>query len=292
MADMTVPGPFIVRSFNDGDLPAALALSQRLGWSHTLEDWTFFHEIATGFVAERDRVVIGTALCFLYGDHHASIGMVITHPDHQRQGIGLSVMRECLALLQGRTVHLISTEVGMPMYTRLGFEATGELSVFIRRQPIAGPAVDGVRMARDGDLDVVRDHLVRGQLPRQLLIKRLTLNLKEEVAVVEGHDQGIVGVAICREFGSRRLIGPLVANNEETARALIAFFLNLHPTRPIRIDRIGTAPPAEWLTERGFTREDGGTPMVRDQRDHMILPDQSSGTTGMTEFAVASQATC
>jgi GNAT superfamily N-acetyltransferase len=106
-------------------LAQGLALSQALNWPYRAEDWAFAFALGCGFAVEANGRLAGTALWWPYGDDHASAGMIIVAADAQRQGIGARLMDALLADAAGRTIILNSTPEGEPLYTRLGFRASG-----------------------------------------------------------------------------------------------------------------------------------------------------------------------
>lgn len=65
------------RAFTLADIAAAHGLSKALGSPYRSEDWQFSVEMATGFVAEENGVVIGTALYWTFGADRASLGQIV-----------------------------------------------------------------------------------------------------------------------------------------------------------------------------------------------------------------------
>ncbi|MES1163084.1 MAG: GNAT family N-acetyltransferase, partial [Rhizobacter sp.] len=82
------------------DLDAAHALSVRLHWPHRLADWQFNFEFGSGLVAERDGEFVGTAQFWLWGEHHATIGLVMVDPRCQGRRVGFHLMQAVLAQLE------------------------------------------------------------------------------------------------------------------------------------------------------------------------------------------------
>ena len=77
-----------LRPMTAADLDAAHALSERLHWPHRLADWQFNFQFAHGLVAERDGEFVGTAQYWPWGEHHATIGLVMVDPRCQGRRIG------------------------------------------------------------------------------------------------------------------------------------------------------------------------------------------------------------
>ena len=122
-----------VRKFEAGDLPQARELSRQQKWPHRTSDWAFLFNQGSGVVAEIEGKVVGTAMCWRYGEGHAAVGMVIVSPRCQGRGIGATLMEALLESLDGRTILLNSTVEGLPLYRKFGFEEEGRRIKHYRR---------------------------------------------------------------------------------------------------------------------------------------------------------------
>ncbi|HRP98481.1 MAG TPA: GNAT family N-acetyltransferase [Rhodocyclaceae bacterium] len=267
-----------------GDLPAAHALSQAVRWPHRLEDWQFVHRLGSGFVAEWDSRIVGTAMCWAYGGEHGSLGMVIVSPDAQGQGIGRELMNRVLAELGERSTLLIATPAGQPLYERLGFAAIGQVlqhqGTVFQIGTAAPPAGERIRPigASDG-------HKLARLASRALGMPRATV-LEELRKVADGvviDSAGEpVGFAFCRRFGRGYAIGPVVAPDAERAKALIAHWIGVRAGSFVRIDVHESGGLSPWLADMGLDRVDSGITMVRGELPHV---DE-----GVRQFAIINQA--
>jgi len=81
MPDQTPNAPtgdgVVLRPMTPADLPFAQALTDLLRWPHRLADWAQVFAHAEGIVAERDGEIIGCALRWLWGERHATLGLVV-----------------------------------------------------------------------------------------------------------------------------------------------------------------------------------------------------------------------
>lgn len=108
---------------------AAHALTQQLRWPHRPEDWARFirwantHGLACGLFHRQQ--LIGTALCWHWSDTHANLGLMIIAREWQGQGLGHRLLGHMLQAHAGRTVSLMATEAGLPLYRQLGFRPLG-----------------------------------------------------------------------------------------------------------------------------------------------------------------------
>ena len=118
--EMPVPG-----ALRSGEAAAAVALSAEAGWNQVEEDWRFMLAAGIGF-AGRDRAdgrLVGSALVLPLGPALAWIGMVLVAATHRRLGLGTALFGRCLDACaeQGLLAGLDATELGRPVYERLGF---------------------------------------------------------------------------------------------------------------------------------------------------------------------------
>lgn len=275
------------RRMAEADLPAAQSLSQAMRWPHRLEDWQFVYRLGTGFVAEIDGTVIGTALCWKQGSEHGTLGMIIVSADHQGKGIGRKLMNLVLdSLGSDRCTRLIATPAGQPLYESLGFCATGTIhqhqGTFASIAPVPIAPQERIRLATPVDapgIIALANHATgmgRDEVIRQLLAVA-------EGAVLERNGE-LIGFSIMRRFGRGHVIGPLVAPNSELAKALVAYWSDAYAGSFVRLDVTGNSGLGPWLTEAGLTQVDTGVAMERSRQ-----PEQDNT---VLQFAIINQALC
>jgi predicted N-acetyltransferase YhbS len=275
------------RPMSKADLPAAHGLSQAVRWPHRLEDWQFVHRLGTGFVAEEDGALIGTALCWKYGKDHASLGMIIVSPAHQGKGIGRELMTRVLDELGCRSTLLIATPAGQPLYERLGFVATGTVHQHQGTMAAAAPVAlaDGESMrpldpASDGP--ALAELASRGLgMPRDGVLASL-LEVAEGVVLERGGEA--IGFSLMRRFGRGHVIGPVVAPDNQGARSLIAHWSAAYGGSFVRIDINAASGLSQWLTELGLAQVDAGVSMTRGAS---LVQDPE-----VRQFAIVNQALC
>src|SRR5687768_14225773 len=115
----------LYRPMVDGDVPAGLSLCRAAGWNQTIEDWDLFLKLSPKgccVAVDDEGQVRGTVATVRYEDHFSWIGMVLVDPTHQRQGIGIQLLRESLQILSDEeTVKLDATPAGRVIYVQLDF---------------------------------------------------------------------------------------------------------------------------------------------------------------------------
>lgn len=116
----------MIRRMRPDDLSAAMRLKQAAGWNQTEQDWinVLALEPEGCWVWEQDGQVVGTTTAICYGQELAWIGMVLVLPECRGKGIGRELMEHALRWLDERGVRQVkldATDMGRPLYEKLGF---------------------------------------------------------------------------------------------------------------------------------------------------------------------------
>jgi GNAT superfamily N-acetyltransferase len=256
---VTAPKPatrFEILEMAMRDLTAAQALSREVRWPHRLEDWQFVHSVGQGLVAYSGDQLVGTAMWWTFGNGIARLGMVIVSPTAQRSGIGRALMLNILDRIADRTVLLSATKEGETLYRQLEFQSIGSI-VQHQGASFSAPLVPlraGERVRPSGRNDlaglVELDAAACGA-PRESLIAALIAN--GEVVVLDDAGE-MVGFAFYRRFGRGHVIGPVVARDTASAKALIAHWIGSNAGMFMRIDVPGESGLSAWLDELGLAR--------------------------------------
>lgn len=251
---MTVPNaPLVVRSLSVRDIPAAAELSQEQQWPHRIEDWELFLETGEGLAAKRGSKLIGTTLAWRFGADMASIGMVIVSPAAQGLGIGRKLMDEMISQLGKRSIVLNATEVGLPLYQKLGFVETGRIHQhqgIAKDVPLAElPRGDRIRPKGKADTHLATFYSAASGMDRKELFRSLAANSR---TVVYTRDNVPIGFAMLRRFGHGWTIAPVVAPDTTCAKALILHWLAVKQGRFCRIDVTAESNLSDWLQSLGL----------------------------------------
>ncbi|OAP42177.1 GNAT family N-acetyltransferase [Sinorhizobium saheli] len=266
--------------FEAHHLDGALALSRAAGWAHRREDWKLIWSISEGRVALAGDRVVGTALMTPFGDTCSAINMIIVDESQRGRGLGRQLTTAVIDLAGDRECRLTATSDGLPLYEKLGFVATHQI---VRHQGVVGrvgapenvewigadamPAIKALdRAAFGADRDALHDALAK----------------EGPFAVVRNGDN-IVAFAATRPFGMGEVVGPVVAENAEQARDLIAFILSGKEGRFVRIDVPEQSCLSSWLEGWGLVHEGGVIAMVRGATGESQTPQ-------VRTFVLASQA--
>ncbi|MEU9759961.1 GNAT family N-acetyltransferase [Streptomyces sp. NPDC047985] len=215
-----------VRRLTPGDLVACSDLCEDRGWPRDEHRWGLLLAAGTGYGIddpEGGGGLIATCVVTSYGPRLAAIGMLLVAGRHARQGLGRYLMRHVIDEADGIPLSLYATSEGRPLYEQLGFKAVGRADrVTGRFRPTGddGCAVD-IRPATADDLRaLVRlDAEVFGS-DRTHVLARLPA-YADHLRVAED-DGGLVGYAAGWPSAGTQVIGPLIAPDSRTARALVA----------------------------------------------------------------------
>jgi predicted GNAT family N-acyltransferase len=253
-----------LRAMTKDDLRSAAELSLDQSWPHREEDWELFLKTGEGFVWEREGRVLGTALVWRYGEDHAGLGMVIVQEEERGKGLARRMIEGMLERLEGRTVFLNTTEVGVDLFRKLGFVERGRIfqhQGFAPTMPLADLVPnERVRPIGGADKDIPALYSRASGMDRSRLFEVLAAS---GPTVVLERDYEPVGFAMMRRFGHGRQIGPIVAPDLQGAQALATHFLGSKAGSFCRIDAVEGTGFSEWLTGVGFPAVGSVRTMVR-----------------------------
>lgn len=212
-----------LRPAAEADLRELHALSVGAGWPHRLEDWRFLMNLGHGTVAvDEDGRIGGCAAWWPIGEAAAAVGMVIVAPAFQGRGIGGELMARVLAEAGGRRLYLNATEAGRKLYETAGFVAAGTLRQHQGMATSAAGAAAGagrVRAIRPDDCAAVATLDVAAiGADRTALLDALAAAGTGYVHEERGR---LTGYSFTRPFGRGTVLGPLVAEDESAALALL-----------------------------------------------------------------------
>ena len=265
-------------------MPRALALSRAAGWNQTPADWALVIEMNPEgcFGLECDGQLAATTSTIRYGTNLAWVGMVLTHPEYRGRGFARTLMERALDHLSDvRTVKLDATEMGGPLYKKLGFVDECATERWIR--PAGAPCemdlvsgnVPPARMLTHGGSIEPRPS-GSGQTGK-LRFRDDSDSFLDEVAF--GADRGALLHRLAQFEGSSAehafalgradRFGPCVSRSREAAEQLALWFLARHPNEELLWDLF---PENNLAASLGFTLSRRLTRMTR---GHTLTGDNS-----------------
>jgi GNAT superfamily N-acetyltransferase len=259
-SDRGLPPGIVARPLHERDLDAALALSQEAGWNQVAADWKIFFELGSAICLTRDNRPIATAATLPYSGNFAWISMVLVTTAERRQGLARWLLRRSVDDLLSRKLvpALDATPAGRTVYLGLGFQDSWTMQRLVARTvraPTVGQNAETVRKLETGDWPqvIASDTAIFGA-DRSSLLHRLADRLPQAALVAERAGR-VAGFLLGRNGRVMNQLGPLAADDDGIARALLARAIAEVPA-PLTIDVPDRhSALGSWLTTLGFTAE-------------------------------------
>ncbi|MDT0446015.1 GNAT family N-acetyltransferase [Streptomyces johnsoniae] len=268
------PASLPVRVLTLADLTACLDLAAEHGWAREEHKWRLLLTAGRGVgidAPDRPGTLLATLVLTSYGETHRCIGMVLVAARFARRGVGRHLMRHALDSCGGAAVFLTATANGRPLYERLGFAPVGTVTTlrgtFTGAAPAPAPAGTVLRAATAADIPAILayDRPVFGA-DRTELLTRLPA-FADQILVAHAPGGRLTGYAAAWPNETTTVIGPALADDQPTARALVARLAAAAPM-PVRFDVDPRHPGlADWLRANGLTGDYVCTLMVRGAPD-------------------------
>jgi GNAT superfamily N-acetyltransferase len=251
----------------------AQALVAEAGWNQTQADWQVFLDYGKVQAIRAQGRVVATAATLPYGAF-GWISMVLVTAAFRRQGLASQLMRGAIADLLGAGLVpvLDATPAGREVYRGLGFEDTWSFVRLARPAAVAPAAMDlpadGISVGPITDADWVSlcayDTAAFGA-DRSRLLARLRGRLLP-AALVARRSGRLVGFLLGRDGRIASQLGPLIADDAGTARALLADALAAIGG-PVFVDLADSKTETRaWLEAHGFAPARPLTRMVHQRR--------------------------
>lgn len=219
-----------VRPIDAAHSDAVWPLSIEAGWNQNVADWRFMLGAGRGFgCVGPDGRWQASSLILPFGQKLAWISMVLVTRERRRGGVGTGLLRHCIETVQsaGAVAGLDATELGRPIYLPLGFRDLYEISRWHFDQTgdtsIPPPAGISLRPLTAADLPrlAVYDRPLTG-MERPAILAHLAARQPGRAWVAADAAGRIAGFVLGREGRVATSLGPVVADNEAVAVALIA----------------------------------------------------------------------
>jgi GNAT superfamily N-acetyltransferase len=194
------------------DAAPAADVVLRGGWGDRRRFFEFAvtHEVCRPFVAADGSEIVGTGVGTVNG-HAGWIGTIFVAPDRRARGLGRALTLAVIDAIEGagcRTLVLVATDLGRPVYEKLGFEVQTEYHVFEHeRRRGRAPADGGVHAFTAADLDdaVALDRLATGEDRAALLAA--VIGVPGGLALRDGEGR-LVGFVLRAAWGGGATIAP------------------------------------------------------------------------------------
>lgn len=216
----------------EADIADALALSISAHWNQNAADWATMLRLGQGWGLRRrqesGRTVLAASTVVLPYAGFAWVSMVLVLPSHRGHGLAARLLRHALAWLGERRLMpvLDATPAGHPVYLKEGFVDTWGFARFRREaRPAGSGPVQGAartRLLTEADWPAIAalDAPAFGA-DRLPLLRTLAHRLPAAARVLED-DADLRGYVLGRDGREASQIGPLVADDDAVAAALLA----------------------------------------------------------------------
>jgi GNAT superfamily N-acetyltransferase len=245
-----------IRRLTPRDLTACADLSEDRGWPREEHKWGLLLAAGTGYgIDDPDGGLVSACVVTDYGPPNrptlSAIGMVLVAERHARRGVGRRLMQYVVEQADTTPLALHATPYGRPLYEGLGFKVTGRAEMVRGHFTPGGPTPSvATRAATAEDLSAILrlDAEVFGP-DRTHVLTRLPA-FGDQLRVAEDGGE-LIGFAAAWPSMDTHVIGPLIARDTETAKALVTS-LAAATDRPLRTDiDVRHEELLAWIKERG-----------------------------------------
>jgi len=218
-----------IESIDPGEAEAVWPLSIEAGWNQNIADWRFMLGAGRGFGLKNEGGTWeASSLVLPLGQHLAWISMVLVTTSLRGGGVGTGLLKRCLDEVRSNdaVAGLDATEQGRPIYLKLGFHDLYKIARWQldrAKDVVAPPPGVSVRPFTFADLPKLPayDRPLSG-MERPTLLAHLATRQPGLAWVAETPSGKLMGFGLGREGRNASSIGPVIADNEAVALALIS----------------------------------------------------------------------
>jgi GNAT superfamily N-acetyltransferase len=246
---MTSPR-LVIRNMSEHELAQALEWAAAEGWNPGLDDAKCFYAAdQKGFLlAELAGKAVGCISAVAYNAAYGFLGLYIVAPDYRGKGFGLKLWRAAMAYLSGRNVGLDGVLAQQANYRKSGFRLAYRN---IRYQGKSGGSEpDGVTDLSSVPFEeIARYDAMTFPAPRTNFL-RCWIGQSKSAALGVLNNQRLIGYGVIRPCRLGFKIGPLFADDPETANTLLEGLASRVRDQPFFLDTPEVNPAAIELANR------------------------------------------
>lgn len=212
---------------NGSDTKGLVDLSASVAWDYDeAEVGTLFSSSHKIFGHKNpDGKLVSSAAIIPYDHKLAWIGMVIVHSNYRGLGLGKEVMQKCMEYASDRSILLIATADGQPLYEKLGFTVVDSVHKYFCDkyvpQKLANISDISIEAYKEEQLeDVIElDGAAFGE--KRSIFLRNRIQQSHQCLVVKDENSRIIGFGLSVLGPVNLTLGPVVAPNTRMAELII-----------------------------------------------------------------------
>jgi GNAT superfamily N-acetyltransferase len=244
----------MIRRMVQEDIPAAMRLKQAAGWNQTAQDWANILALEPEgcWVYEMGGQVAASTTVICYGQDLAWVGMVLVLPEFRGRGIARELMAHAMRFTEQRGVRVVrldATDMGRPLYSKLGFrDECGIERWAVPEAAVAPPAAPICTVPWQNAPELAAlDRQAFGADRARVLGCLAECFPAESLRAQEGF-------ALARPGENAHFLGPCVASDAAAAQGLIETLLSGHAGKAVFWDLLPENAVAVRLAQRlGFS---------------------------------------
>jgi GNAT superfamily N-acetyltransferase len=239
-----------IRNMNEDELNLALEWAAAEGWNPGLDDAKCFYaaDLNGFFLGELAGKPVGCISAVAYDNAYGFLGLYIVAPDYRGRGFGLKLWHAAMAYLNGRVVGLDGVLAQQANYRKSGFTLAYRN---IRHQGKGGGSEpDGlIDLSSAPFEEIARYDATVFPAPRPHFLRRW-IEQPNGAALGMLNNQHLVGYGVLRPCRQGFKIGPLFADDPETADTLFRGLASRVRGQPIFFDTPEANPAAIVIAQR------------------------------------------
>lgn len=202
--------------------------------------------------------VVSSAAIIQYDRRLASIGMVIVHSDYRGLGLGKEVMQKCIESGRDRSILLIATPDGQPLYEKLGFTVVDSVHKYLcdKYKPTNLKKISGISIEafKDEELEDILELDGAAFGEKRSIFLRNRLQQSYQCIVVKDENSRIIGFGLSVLGSVNMILGPVVAPDHRIAELIIDRLASKHQGK-LRVDvPSGQEKLMAFLEQSGFVK--------------------------------------
>ncbi|WP_079505148.1 GNAT family N-acetyltransferase [Mesobacillus jeotgali] len=276
-----------LNELNESDTKGLIELSASVRWDYDEEEIRTLFSSAKNIYGHKNNEgkIVSSAAIIPYDNNLAFIGMVIVHSDYRGLGLGKVVTQKCVDNASGRSILLIATAEGKPLYEKIGFTVVDSVHKYLCSQyipvklaPHSGLTIEAVK---EENLEEVIDLDGAAFGDKRSLFLRNRIKQANQCLVVK-KDSRIIGFGLSILGPVNLTLGPVVAPDTGIAELIIDYLASNHKGN-LRVDvPSGNEKLMAYLEQTGFIKA-SNPPVMGIHTNKMPYRNN-------TLFAIASQA--